>query len=232
MLESVVHFKEIVNVWHIIFCQDKAFPSLNGNKCSLLCSADDFPYFSFSFSLMLNGALHVVNEKPNILLSQWKWELLFLSMFIWVTFKSFNFLPSLVMFLQSFLTQGTCRSSNYLLCWLNDLLHKLNRHCTGGKFLSDGRIILRTESNVSSALESKQMPHFPFSECQSTENNDQMFHTIAISLWERHFQPNNLEHLKICHYVFQVMWKKFLKWISWEAPYDLKFEFQNQEQSI
>lgn len=96
-----------------------------------------------------------------------------------------------MMFLESFLTQGTCRSSNYLIPRLNDLLHKLNRHCTGGKFLSDGRIILRTEPNVSSVLGKKQMPYFPFSEGQRTKNNDQKFHTMAISLWERHFKPNN-----------------------------------------
>lgn len=103
-----------------------------------------------------------------------------------------------------FLTQGTCRSSNYLIPWLNDLLHKLSRHCIGGKFLSDGRIILRTQPNVPSELERKQMPHFPFSEGQKTENNDQMLCTTAISLWERYFKPNNWDHLKICsinHYL-------------------------------
>lgn len=138
------------------------------------------------------------------------------------------------MFLEWFLTQGTCESSKCLIPWLNDLLHKLNRHCTGGKFLSDGRIVLRTEPNVSSALGRKQMPHFPFSEGHRTESNDQTFHTTAISLWERHFKPNNLDHLKICsisHCVFQMMWKEFLKWISWEALYNLKFELHIRELS-
>lgn len=68
----------------------------------------------------------------------------------------------------------------------------------GGKFLSDGRIILRTEPNVLSAMERKQMPHFPLSEGQKTKNNDQTFRTTAISLWERHFKPNNRDLLKIC----------------------------------
>lgn len=131
--------------------------------------------------------LCTVNEKPNILLSQRNDIFYFCQcLYEWQS-KTFNFLPLPVMFLESFLTQGTCkRSSNYLTHWLNELLHKINRHCTGGKFLSDGRIILRTEPNVSSALGRKQMPHLPFSEVQRTEKNDQTFRTTAIDLRERH----------------------------------------------
>ena len=47
---------------------------------------------------------------------------------------------------------------------------------------------------------------------------------------------NNLDHLKNCsvspQYVFQMMGKKFVKWTSWEAPHDAKFELHNRVQSI
>lgn len=142
----------------------------------------------FFFLFLPNVKLCIArNEKPNILLSQQNDIFYFYQcLYEWQS-KTFNFLLLPVMFLESFLTEGTFkRSSNYFIHWLNDLLHKINRHCTGGKFLSDGRIILKTEPNVSSALGRKQMPHLSFSEVRRTKKNDQMFHTTAIGLRERH----------------------------------------------
>lgn len=108
---------------------------------------------------MLNCALQVVSKTSSISLNQWKGYFPFPQYSSEWLLWTFPFLPAFALFLESFWTQETC-SASYPVSWLGDLLRRLNRY--NGKFLSDGRIVVRTEAKDSAVPGRMRMTRFTF----------------------------------------------------------------------